>query len=139
MSSSSFAADVNITLLPGPPLVSVAVPGVAEETIVLEVGWRLPRSVSARVCLSLGERAATPQQLNRLASDSATDRQTRPARLRGSNFILTLCYACSNIRLALWQHVLARSRPHALPSQPSTPTPSTFPLTSGAGTPVRPA
>ena len=53
--------------------------------------------------------------------------------------MLTLCYAFSNISLALWQHVLARSRPHALPSQPSTPTPCALPLAGGASTPIWPA
>src|SRR5437868_8934220 len=105
MSSSSFAAaDVNIALLPGPPLISVAVPDVAGETVTLDLPGVALTPVG--VCKSLpflGERAATPQQLNRLASDSTTDPRMRPGRLRGSNFILTLCYACSNISLALWQ------------------------------------
>jgi len=86
MSSSSFvAADENIALLPGPRLFSVAVPGAAGETMVLEVAGVTTTSVG--VCKSLpflGERAATPQQLNRLASDSTTDRRKRPVRLRGS-------------------------------------------------------
>src|SRR5438132_6276637 len=86
MSSSSLvAADVNIALLPGPPLISAAVPEVRGETMVLEVAGVATTSVS--VCKSLpflGERAATPQQLNRLASDSTTDRRKRPGRLRGS-------------------------------------------------------
>src|SRR5437870_4110377 len=96
--SSVVALDVSTALLQlGPSLLWIAVPRAAGGTIVLEVTGLATTSVG--VCKSLpflGERAATPQQLNRLASDSATDRRMRPVRLRGFNFILTLCYACSN-------------------------------------------
>jgi len=78
-SSSCVAADVYIALLPGPPLISVAVPGAAGETMFLEVAGRATTSVGDCKSLPfLGERAATPQQLNRLASDSTTDRPSGP-------------------------------------------------------------
>jgi hypothetical protein len=88
-SSSLVAADVNIALLPGPPLLSVAVPEMTGDTMALEVPG-VATTTSVSVCKSLpflGERAATPQQLNRFGKFFLRPR--RPGSTEEFNLMIT--------------------------------------------------